>query len=206
MTAFAIQANEAFDNFEELVAAINDWLDREDLEAACPQFIAMAEDEMRIALDPVFLEASTSLTTDATGYSALPADAQRVSRVIIDNRIVPAWSTFAPDYEHQGSVARGFTLERGGLRIWPGGAYTATVLYQPLLPRLTNENPTNQLLDLFPSLYFYGAMVFAHAYLEDDERAASFRALFDNMLEKVRQYYVSQRTSGPLTPRVNCVP
>lgn len=206
MTAFAIQANLAFDNYDELIAAVNSWLDRSDLTDVAPQFIALAEDEMRIKLEPVFAETSTSLATDSTGFATLPSDCKRVSRIIIDNRVVPAWGAQSPDYEHLGSTARGFTLERGGVRVWPGGEYTATVLYQPLLERLSNANPTNNLLDLFPSLYFYGAMVFAHGYVEDDQRAASFRGLFDNMMEEVRQYYLRQRHSGPLTPRVACIP
>lgn len=206
MTAFNIDANEAFDNYDELVAAINDWMDRADLTGVAPQMIALAEDEMRIELEPYFLEASTTLTTDSSGYAALPSDAKRVVRVIYNNQVLPNWGSHTPDREHVGSTPRGYTMERGGIRIWPGGVVTLIVLYQPLLPRLSNGNPTNNLLDLFPSLYFYGAMVFAHGYVEDDARAARFRQMFDMMLAKVANYYRRQRRSGPLKPYTPFVP
>ena len=52
MTAFIINSNLAFDNYSELIAAINNWLDRDDLTAVCPQFIALAEDKIRKRIEP----------------------------------------------------------------------------------------------------------------------------------------------------------
>ena len=207
MVAFALNANLAFENYSELISAINDWMDRNDLTGVAPQMIALAEDEIRIAIEPLFLEATTSLVTDSTGIAALPSDLKQIKRVFYDNCSVPQRGINAVNRMTDDTTQPwAYSIERGSIRVWPAAAHTIDVLYQPLLPRLTNANSTNNLLDLFPSLYFYGAMVFSHGYVVDDERAARFRQLFDMMLEKVADYYRKQRQGGPMVPRVAFVP
>lgn len=207
MTAFAISANEAFDDYDGLVAAINDWLDRADLDGVAGQMIALAEDEMRLELEPLFLEASTSLTTNESGFATLPSDTKRVKRVYYDGCVVPQRSVTAVE-NMPTDVSRpwSYTIEKGSIRIWPAAAHTVSVLYTTLLPRLTQANPSNNLLDLFPSLYFYGSMVFAHGYVVDDKRAARFRSMFDMQLAKVKRFYQDQREGGPMVARVPFVP
>lgn len=207
MVAFALNANDAFDNFDELVAAINDWMDREDLTGAAPQMIALAEDEIRIAIEPFFLEVSTSLVSDDTGKANLPSDTKRISRVLYDGEPVPGRGVTAVGRMTEDTTQPwAYTMEQGAIRLWPAAAHTVQVLYQPKLRRLTSANPTNELLDEFPSLYFYGAMVFANGYVADDERAGRFRGLFDNMKEQVASYYKMQRQGGSMAARVSFVP
>ena len=207
MTAFIINANLAFDNYGELIAAINDWLDRDDLTAVCPQFIALAEDKIRRRIEPYFLEVSTTLTTDEMGFSALPVDFKQAKRVISDKEPIYQRSPNAVgNMTEDTTCVAGFTLEKGGLRVWPAAVQTLELLYQPLLPRLTNGNPTNSLLDLYPSLYFYGAMSFALTYLEDDERAGQYLTLFEQALGEVASYYREQRQAGPMVARASFVP
>lgn len=208
MTAFQIDANLAFDNYDELIAAIDDWMDRADLSGAAPQMIALAEDEIRIAVEPFFLETSTSLTSGTDGYAALPADLKQIKRVLYDNCSIPMRGINAVDRMTEDVTQPwAYTVERGGIRVWPAAAHTVSVLYQPKLARLTNANPTNNLLDEFPSLYFYGAMTFAAGYVADDQRAESvFRPMFETMLDKVADYYKMQRQGGPMVARVAFVP
>lgn len=204
MPSFAINANEAFDNFDELIEALNDWMDRDDLDGVASQLVALAEDEIRLELEPLFAEASASAMSDASGIAALPANMSALKRVLFDGVPVKQLSIHGLDNLPTSSTCPvGYTLERNSIRFWPNAAYTATLLYSPLLPRLSNANQTNELLDTWPSLYFYGAMTFAAGYVVDDNsRAANFRALFDNMLARVKKHYRDQRYSGPLTPNV----
>ena len=207
MTAFQIDANLAFDDYDALIAAINDWMDREDLTGVAPQMIALCEDEIRISIEPLFLGTSTGLTSDETGVAALPADAKQVKRVLYDNCTVPQRGPTAIDRMTTDTTRpHAYTIEQGAIRLWPAAAHTVQVLYQPLLQRLTNANPTNNLLDIFPSLYFYGSMVFASGYVADDARAVQHRALFDMMLGKVADYYRKQHQSGQPVARVAFVP
>ncbi|MGL5734742.1 MAG: phage adaptor protein, partial [Beijerinckiaceae bacterium] len=73
MPAFDVPANRAFDDYNGLVDAINDWLDRSDLEGVAQQMIALAESNMRRELQPFFLETSASVTT-VDGIGAFPTD------------------------------------------------------------------------------------------------------------------------------------
>lgn len=208
MTAFQIPANEAFDDFDSLVEAINDWMDRSDLSGAAPQMIALAEDEIRLGVEPYLLETSQSLITDTSGFTPLPNDAKRIVRVLYDGHSVPQRAPNAVDRMTEDTARPwAYSLERGGIRVWPSAAHTVEVLYRPLIERLTNANPTNPLLDEFPSLYFYGAMTFASGYVADDRRAEGvFRPMFEAMLNKVAMYYKKQRQGGPMVARVPFVP
>ena len=207
MVAFSVTANDAFENRAELIAVINDWMDREDLTGAAPQMIALAEDEIRLAVEPFFLEVSTSLISDASGRANLPADMKRLSRVLYDNEpVYQRGATAIARMNDDTTRPSAYTLEQGAIRLWPAAAHTVQVLYQPKLARLTEANPTNNLLNDFPSLYFYGAMVFAAGYVADDDRAVRFRALFDNIKAQVSDYYKMQRQGGPMVARVAFVP
>ena len=207
MTAFSITANLAFDSKQELIDAINDWMDREDLSGAAPQMIALCEDEIRIAIEELLLETSATLQSDNNGLASLPADAKTVKRVIHNGCTIPQRGINAIDRMPEDKTQPlAYTLEQSSIRLWPLGEYTVDILYQPLLSRLTEANPSNSLLDLFPSLYFYGSLTFASGYVADDMRAAQFRSLFDLMLEKVRSYFINQRNAGQLAARVDFVP
>lgn len=208
MPVFAVNANAAFDDYDELVDAINDWMDRDDLSGVAPQMIALAEDEMRLRLEPLFHELTVSVTTDETGAATLPTDLKRVERVLYDNKpLYQRGKTAVNNMTEDVSCPHGYTLEGGQIRLWPAAEHTVTILYTQLLTRLTRESPTNALLDLFPSVYFYGAMTFAEGYVAEDEgRKAEFRALFDNILNQAADYYRKQRYGGPLVARVPFVP
>lgn len=205
MTAFAVPANLAFDTYDALIAAINDWLDRNDLDGVAPQMIALAEDEISIEIEPLLDETDATITV-ASGAGGLPSDFGTGRGVFYDGRALPQVSLMKGRSYADGTEPYAFTLERAGIRLWPACDANVQLVYRPALARLGVNNSTNEILSRFPSLYFYGAMVFAHGYIVDDERANRFRALFDMMLEKVRQYYLRQRHTGPLVPNMNAIP
>lgn len=205
MPAFSVPANLAFDSYTDLVAAISDWLNRSDLTGSAQSMIALAEARMRRELVPHFSEVSTSVTS-VDGVAALPADYGTLNRVTYSSTALPQVSPAAALGTGSGTVPVAYTLEAGGLRLWPSGDYTVTLLYQPLLPQLSEANPTNTLLDNHPDLYFYGAMLFAEGYVANDTRAGLFKGLWDEALAEVKQFMLRQRYAGPLVPFVGFVP
>jgi hypothetical protein len=206
MPAFSVPANLAFDSYGDLVIALNDWMDRSDLTGSAQAMIALAESRMRRELEPLFSETSVSLTT-VDGIAALPTDHSTIVRVIYNGQTLPQYSamggTLVPTVYAQ---PYGYTLEANGLRLWPAGDFTVTVLYQPKLPALSEAAPTNELLSRHPDLYFFGAMMFANGYLANDERAANFAALWEGALDSAKSYFVRQKFAGPLVPRVAFLP
>ncbi len=206
MTAFAVPANLAFDNYTDLADAISDWMNRNDLTGSVPSMVALAEARMRRELVPHFSEVSTSVVT-ADGLGTLPSDYGTLNRVMYDNRHLPQLSQVAASHvSTSATVPYAYTIEAGNIRTWPAGDFTLSVLYQPLLPQLSAANPSNTLIETHPDLYFYGAMMFAEGYVANDERAGLFKALWDEALDSARRYFVRQKLAMPLTPRVAWVP
>lgn len=202
MTAFFVPANNAFDTYDELVAAINDWMDRADLTGVAGQMIALAEARIRRALDGYFDETATDIEcTDGVG--ALPDDYGFARGVVYDGYVLPQYSQTIGNLVAEGSIPQAWSVEGGSLRIWPATTATVSLLYQPTLSALTETTQTNTVLDRHPDVYFYGAMLFAEGYLSNDERAATFKNLFDEALAETKDYLTRQRFGGPLIPRLS---
>lgn len=196
----------ALGNYTELVASINDWLDRSDLTGAAPDMIALAESRMRRELSPLFAEKSATITSAATGIASIPADFGTLDRVIYGTGTLNQLGEVPAANLAAGTTALAYTIEANAIRLWPAGAYTITILYHPVLAFLTTGNPTTDLLDNHPDLYFHGAMLYAHGYVKDDPRAAQFKALWDEAIEEAKRYLTRQVFSTSLKPQVGYVP
>jgi hypothetical protein len=205
MPAFDVPSNLAFDSYSGLVGAINDWLDRSDLDGAAQQMVALAESKMRRELRPFFIETSASVTT-VDGVGSLPSNYGTLTRVLYDGRALPQYGATAAPHLTTGSVPWAYSLEGGGLRLWPEGDFTVTLLYQPTVPQLSASNPSSDLLDAHPDLYLFGSLMFAEGYLANDNRAALFKALFDEAIADTKVYLTRQQFAGPLVPRVAFTP
>lgn len=206
MPAFSVPENLAFDSYSDLVTALEQWLDRSDLSGSAQAMIALAEARMRRELAPYFSEASASAVA-VNGVAPLPADCGTLTRVMYDGRVLPQMGVTAADtVSRSGSEPQAFTMEMGAVRLWPAGNYTVTLLYHPTLEQLSEANPTNFILGRHPDLYFFGAMLFAEGYLANDERAAVFKALWDEALASAQAYFVRQHFAGPLVARAGFLP
>lgn len=207
MPALYVPANLAFDSYSELVAAINDWLDRSDLTGVAPQMIALCEARLRRLLVPYFSEASYSITTDASGVGGLPSDFGTANRVIYGTVTLPNVSAAGGlQVPTPGTTPYAYSIEAGSLKLWPATSKTVTLLYQPLLPTLTAATPSTTLLSLHPDLYFFGSLMFANGYVANDSRAGTFKALWDEAIAECRAYLTRQHYGGQMRPRVRFVP
>lgn len=196
MTAFAVDANLAFQTRDELINAINDWMDRADLTGSAPAMIALCEARLRRELRPLSIETITGIAV-ADGAAALPADFDYMRTVIYDGNPVDEVSPEIGRQYGTGSIPRGYSLEAGALKTWPAITGTVTIIYQTRLPALSDANQSNELLLEHPDVYFFGSMMFAEGYLENDSRAALFKALWDEAIEGVKQFYIRQRRDRP---------
>jgi hypothetical protein len=204
MTIFSVPANLAFDSYSGLISAIDSWMDREDLTGVAPHMIALAEARMRRRFRAYFNETTTTLTT-VSGVIALPTDCAEVVRIIYDHDTVPRYSALNVsdmDYDTSATQPFAYTIEAGGIRLWPAVDVTITVIYQQTFPALSEDVPSNTFLDQHPDMYFFGSMLFAEGYVANDNRAGMFKGLFDEALAEVDAYLQSQRWTGPLAPRL----
>lgn len=196
MTAFSVPANLAFQTYDELIAAINDWMDRSDLTGSAPSMIALCEARLRRELRPFSLEVSAGLTV-TSGSAALPSNYDYMRSVSYDGTPVDEVSPEIGRQFGTGSTPRGYSLEAGVLRTWPAITDALTILYQTKLPALSAANQSNELLLEHPDVYFFGSMMFAEGYLENDSRAAMFKAMWDEAIDGVKAFYVRMRRDRP---------
>lgn len=205
MPAFSVPANLAFDNYDELIAGLNDWLDRSDLTGAAPVMIALCEARLRRELAPFFNETTATIAVTA-GAGAFPEDFGTITAVSYDGTGLPQVSAFAALDIPAGTTPQAYTVEASGIRVWPSGDYSVTMLYKPTLPQLTETTPTNTLLSAHPDLYFFGSMLFAEGYVANDNRAGTFKALWDEAIASAKVYLTRQGFGGPMIPRLGFVP
>lgn len=202
MPAFVVPAVLAFDSYDSLVEGLNEWMDRADLTGVASQMVTLAEAKIRRKVDPLLVETTTTIAcTDGVG--TLPTDYGVARHVTFNGKVVPQYSQAVGNLIPTGSIPQAWSIEGGRFRVWPAVTNSLTLLYQPSLPAVTSDTQTNDILQHHPDVYFFGAMLFAEGYVANDERAQTFKNLFEEALEETRQYLMRQRFGGPLVPRLS---
>ncbi len=183
-----------------LKASIADWLDRDDLTAIIPDFIALFESTANTegAIRTQFNKTSTSATTvGGTNYVSLPTDWLGTESIILTKsgggfEPLKPYGTAAALYTDYPNAAltqgqsKGFLLLASKVELAPVPdiAYTLTHYYYQKIPALAS-NSTNWLLTNFPQLYLFGSLVASEAYLGADPRLKLWGDLYDNAVQKL---------------------
>jgi hypothetical protein len=175
-----------FSNYTELQEAITGWLNRSDLAARIPDFIALAEVPMRDRLRVGDME--TQYTATATnGVLTLPADFAQLRAIDAPLSGYPSpvriWDASLAISDYRPSTSSP-TVSRIGLTLTLNPALTRSltiVYYAKFLP-LSNTNPTNWLLTNHPNIYLYGALREAAPYMMDDNRVGLWNGAFDQAI------------------------
>jgi hypothetical protein len=190
--------------YAQLRTAIADWLNRDDLAAVVPSFIALAEADINRALRDYRMEKRSTATLDAQ-YSALPGDWMETIRLSLTG------STSRIELASDGALAemramRGdivgkpthYAHTAGGLELFPtpDQTYTAELVYFSRVPALSDTNTTNWLLTASPDVYLYGSLVQSAPYLKDDARAAVWAGLYQNAITNLNSASERSRHSG----------
>ncbi len=192
----------AFNSYQALQDSLAAWLNEADLVVRVPDFIALAEAVINRRVDhaQMFDVARLSFSGDR---AALPADFLAVKSVRIDAAPNPqiefvTLDAFAARFA-QGGMPTQYTLRAGYILFNPAPPTTtaATLLYKQRIPPLS-ENGDNWLLDAFPDVYLYGALVQAAPYAEDEKRGAQWLALFERAVAEVNRDGQRQSMGGTL--------
>ena len=177
--------------FDELKAAVADWLDREDLCGRTGDFIALAEARLNRLMGFSALTARVELEAGAgQAELAAPADLRDALSLVR-----------AADGAGDGA-AQGFRAEAGRLVLTPPPETPVRlVLTYRARPRLSEAAPANPVLAEHPDLYLFGALAEAAPFLRDGEMLAVFAARFDAALTEARMR--EARIAAPAPPRVD---
>ncbi len=182
----------ALTTYAELQSAVADWLNRTDLAARIPDFIALTEASLKRDLRTQDMLTSSVVSTVAgTGTVALSNDVVELRNVVLEAnpKVVLAFLS-------QQDLDRRFATAVSGrpevyavvgralaLRPMPDAVYTLALTYYTRIPALSDTVPSNWVLQAHPDLYLYGALVQASPYLGDDARAALWAGLYARALE-----------------------
>lgn len=186
-------------DYTSLVAKLADWIDRDD--ADVDTFIQLTEARLNRLLDDPDMEVSTTLTGDG---ASLPADfGSMVSIGTADgNRLKQMGNEEYASLLPISGVSRYYTIRAGKIYYYPGAA-NVTIVYRRRIPPLTSSAPTNWLLDHHPDAYFYGCLVQAFGWDNDDDRVAGWKSMFDEVIGELRADGVRRKWgSGPIAPRI----
>lgn len=176
----------ALANYADLVAAVGNWLNRSDLTARIPEFIALAEAEFNRTLRTVDME--TRATATLTGEAlAVPTDFNGLRSISQDDNfftIVDSQALFnAPT---TGGVPRLVAVSDGQFFFRPSPSSGAVeIVYYSKIPALTSVNTTNWLMTNHPDLYLFATLAQAEFYGWNDERLPLVKARTEELIEQV---------------------
>lgn len=172
----------ALANYTDLVAAVGNWLNRSDLTARIPEFIALAEAEFNRLLRVQDMEGQATATAAAS--VAVPDDFAGLISIKIGDyeleQVSPAELKAMPD---NSGIARYFAIYDGAFnfRATPT-AGEVKVVYHAKIPALTSTNTTNWLMTAHPDLYLFATLAQAEFYGWNDERLPLVKARTEEIL------------------------
>lgn len=195
-------------NYTELKAAIANWLNRDDLTARIPEFIANGEARLNTRVRHRDMESSTALALDSSGQATLPTD-------FLEARYMSVASTpvARPEFVQPGSrewlyrfrpyaTPQYYTTLADKIAVQPAFAGSATLYYYAKLLALGDGQATNWLLDRAPEAYLYAAVVEAWAYLQDTEEMDRAAGLLESSVDGLLKDDKVRKTSRiPTEPR-----
>jgi hypothetical protein len=171
-------------NYADLLGAVSDTLDRDDINTRFPTWLRLVETRLNRLLDDPDMEVSVTLTGDG---AELPADfGSMVSIGTADgNRLRQIGNDEYAAARPSSGVPRHYTIREGRI-YYVGGAANPTLVYRRRIPALTAENPSNWLIDRAPDVYFYGVLLQAEAWDVNGEAAAGWKSLWDEAIAELR--------------------
>ena len=191
-------------NYTELQTAIGNWLDRTDMAARAPEFIALAEAQMnrRLRVRQMVTRAEAALSsefTDAPGDIIEPIhltleisesdirflEYMAPERLLAEKACISAVTAAEPEF---------YSIVGGSIQLLPtpDQSYTGELTYWAKIPALAT-NSTNWLLTNFPDAYLYGSLIQAGPQLASPEDIATWGTLFATALADVQ---ASNRIAG----------
>ena len=197
----------AITNYTTLQSAIADFLNRDDLTAAIPTFIQLAEASMNRAIRHYKMEARSSGAQSAGDeYGQVPADwletirmhvtSQGTSAITLTSRAAMA-DIRAKNEDAETKVPYLYCHADGQFQFYPTPAEDTDIelLYYQKIPDLAT-NSTNWLLSDAPDVYLYGSLLHSAPYLAEDARVAVWAQMYSAAVSNVNSASEQARYSG----------
>ena len=84
-------------------------------------------------------------------------------------------------------IPRYYALTAGEIELYPtpDGAYATELYYYSRIDSLSDTTTTNWMLQSYPDVYLYGALIHSAPYLADDARLQVWAALFQSAIDAI---------------------
>jgi len=185
----------ALDTYTALLASVADWLNRSDLTAVIPDFVTLAESDIKrrvrrtsvtdqIDVDDEFVDPPSDMA-ELRSLSLVTGSPTRdlPLRVCTPEMLAETKARYAGVAGRPTDVA--IIAKQLQFAPAPDQTYTANIFYFQSLDPLSTTTPTNDVLDEMPDVYLFGALMHAEKYLEHDEREQTWKARFDDAIEQI---------------------
>tara|TARA_R110000782_G_scaffold106459_2_gene194675 strand:- start:806 stop:1414 length:609 start_codon:yes stop_codon:yes gene_type:complete len=188
-----------------LQTTIADFLDRQDLTATIPTFIALAE--ARISRDLSHWKQEKRVdTTFNERYELVPNDMiEALSLQHADGgRIMTMAATEMQERrsttDNQAGKPTSVRLTAGQFELYPtpDEAYSVSLLYRGRIPALADDNTSTWLLLDAPDVLLYGALGQSAPYLKDDARLSIWAALYQSAVDALNAESKSAKSIGTM--------
>jgi hypothetical protein len=196
-------------DYASLQLKIAEWLNRDDVTASIPDFITLAEAEMKRRLRRSSTRAAITISSVRT---TLPDDVAEVRSLYLTTGIkkmdqpmrnctLAMIAESLAKYNGETGRPRDFNLRGNILTVAPipDQAYTASIYYFRQLTPLADSD-TNSILTEAPDAYLYGALLQAAPYLMDDPRILTWQAFFRNAIEQLNAQAQDEEWGPSNTP------
>ena len=197
----------AISTYVELQTAVANWLDRDDMSARIPEFIALTEARFNriLRIRAMETEAEQATSAGVRTYS-LPTDYRQMRTVHLTTNPITAMSYITPEImdriwagSTQGKPTT-YTIKGGNIYVGPAPdiVYTIKFLYYKKIPALTALAPTNDILTDAPDVYLYGSLLEAEPFLQNDARVQLWATAFQQAIADIQEQDEKDRHSGEL--------
>ena len=181
-------------SYSGLKTAIATLLNRNDLTDYIPDWISMAEAVFNRQLSARNMLVTETITVSDVTYP-LPDGFSGVQSFWLDQDTGYPVEYVTPDVfdnvTDTPGTPRYYTISGDSFYFAPPptGDFTMRLRYKKNLTPLSDDNPTNWVLDQHPDLYLYGAAVHSAPFLNDDQRIVMWQGKHDSILEDTNRYY-----------------
>ncbi len=192
--------------YAELQTAIANYMERDDLTLFIPDFIRLAETDIRAELRVREMISRSSITVNALQIS-LPSDYLQSIEIRLLTSPLTTLQYVSPhemtNYRRTGTgKPKYFTIHSEiEFDITPDSSYSGEIVYYGQ-EDLLEDTATNTILTQFPNVYLFGALKHTEPFLMNDERVATWAAFYGSTIKSLNKASNRSRRSGPLISKV----
>ncbi len=195
----------AISNYSELQTAVANWLDRDDLTARIPEFIALAEARFNRILRLRSMEAKYTANTVASQRNlALPAGYIQMRNFQVNTSPLTTLSYVTPEIYDRlwggstGGTPKFYTILANEVSFGPipGSVMEVEMLFYKKFDSLSVTTTTNWLITNAPDIYLYGSMLEAEPFIMNDERVPLWATALERAVTDMQEQDNKDRHSG----------